>query len=72
MNFIPGKYLIIDKAHWTREDSNFIIIKSVDEQNDEVVYFYPEDERGSYRIRDFFDFYEIKLVPCSSLTDELV
>ena len=72
MNLAPGKYLIVTRAHWTREDSKVLIIEAIDKQADVILYWYPEDKEGSLRERDYFDFNNIELVPLSSLIEELI
>lgn len=71
MNYGVGKYYIAKKGYWTAESCNVIFITEIDHSAREVIYFY-DDQEDKIRVRDFFEFQDVVLVPMSSLLEELI
>lgn len=68
---VPGRYFIITRAFWMREESNVIIIDSI--EDGEVYYLYLDEveKRKHNRARSLFEFEEANLVPSCELLELL-
>lgn len=65
----PGNYLIVEKAFWTKCNEQVItIVKVVDKE--QVYYRYLNEVE--IREREFYDFFQIVIVPLTALTEELI
>lgn len=71
MKYSVGRYYIAKPGYWTFEEAKVITITEVDHSMKEVVYFY-NGQPDKIRVRDFFEFQEVVLVPMSSLLEELI
>lgn len=65
----PGNYLIVKKAFWTKSNEPIITIVNIIE-GEEVYYKYFNEP--IVREREFFDFFQIEIVPLTSLTEQLI
>ena len=70
--YVPGRYLIIKPASWTRMNDSIMTILEVDSNEDIIKYFYSSDDAKIVRERVFCDFNDITIVLTSSLTEELI
>jgi hypothetical protein len=70
-NIVPGRYFIVIRAFWMREESNVIIVDSV--ENGEVFYLYLDEieKRKLNRVRSLVEFEEANLVPSCELLELL-
>jgi hypothetical protein len=66
----PGRYVILNKNHyWVYEDYHILDIIEIDEERG-VTYVYVGDK--ILRNRKYLQFMELKLIPHSSLMEELI
>jgi hypothetical protein len=71
-----GRYIILYKndiektPHWVHSDFNMLDILEIIEETEEIRYMYVGDK--IIRERDCFEFMQLKLVPFSSLMEELI
>lgn len=70
MKYGVGKYIIVKHTFWTRSKAAIMTIVEIDEQAEDVIYFYDNEE--ARRCRNFDDFELIELIPCSPLMEELI
>lgn len=70
MRYKVGKYIIVKPSFWTHSKPTTITIQEIDEQSQDVIYFY--DDEQVRRCRNFDDFEIIELIPHSPLLEELI
>lgn len=70
MSYKVGKYIILRHTYWTHPKATTLTILEIDEQSEDVIYFY--DDEQVRRCRNFDDFERIELIPHSPLLEELI
>ncbi len=67
----PGRYFIVTRAFWMREESDVIIVDSI--EGGEVFYLYLDEieKRKHNRVRSLYEFEEANLVPSCELLELL-
>ena len=71
MIYKVGKYIKIQDSYWSEVDKNFIIIHKVNKK-EKVIHYTYENDCVSNRVRYFFEFDQLILIPSSSLFEELL
>jgi hypothetical protein len=68
---VPGRYLIIKRAFWMREESDIIIIDYIEDEDVFYLYLDEIEKRKHNRVRSLYDFEEANLVPSCELLELL-